>query len=483
MTLNYDALAEDHVRKFPLTDAGQAEFLVHLYSDQLRYNHTKGKWLIWNRSYWQNDVKSEVTGYALSAARERLKVATHISDSRDHEEVAECALKHEAEYKLRAVLKIAQTIDPIASVEGQWDTHRNLLQFENGVFDLDAGKLLSCSPELMLSKSTGISYDSTADCPRWNKFLHEIMLDRSELIEFIQRAVGYSITGYTSEQKFFILHGSGANGKSVFLNIVKAILGKYALDSRFSAFERKRGNDNTNDLARLQAARFVAASENVSSRQLDEERLKSITGDDEITARYLNQEFFTYRPTFKLWLAVNTLPEVRDFSAAIWRRVLLVPFDAKFRGSDCDPQLTDTLRSELPGIINWALAGLEQWKAQRLNPPAIVLQATDEYQRESDVVAKFLHDRVLISCNPNDYVLSADLYTAFLEWCEKEKPVETVTHNKFSRRVTGISDLKLDKRGGDKIFRGGTLITVKTEDVTGNHPPDNALIYKELCKN
>lgn len=335
------------------------------------------------------------------------------------------------------MLDIAKTMKPIATVRTDWNNHPWLLQCENGTINIKTFYFTPGKPDLLMDQSVGYEYDANVQCPKWQKFLLEIMDGDMELVDFLQRAVGYSLTGETSEQCLFLLHGNGANGKSVFLTIIRSLLNDYAADSPFAAIEYRRRQQNSNDLARLDSKRLVTTSESGSTGRLNEERIKAITGGDPITARFLFKEFFTFFPQFKLWCAFNFLPKVHDNSYGFWRRIRLIPFLKKFEGSDANPQLTDELKKELSGILNWALEGAQIWLVKELAPPNAVLKATSNYQSESDVVSEFLDIATIKSKNYK--VRAKQLYDAFVEWHTTEYSDGLLSQTDFGRRMTAKS--------------------------------------------
>jgi putative DNA primase/helicase len=222
--------------------------------------------------------------------------------------------------------------------------------------------------EDLITKLAPVDYVPQAQCPEWEKFLDRIMAGNRALIAFLQRAVGYALTGDTREQVLFVLYGTGANGKTTFLETVRAMLGDYAMHTNFSAFLQSEHSTARNDLARLAGARFVSASEVQGGRRLSEDVIKQITGGDTVTARYLYHEFFEYRPQCKLFLAVNHRPVIRGTEHAIWRRVHLIPFTVTIPNEEQDKTLGEKLRAELPGILNWATQGCRDWQKPVWNP-------------------------------------------------------------------------------------------------------------------
>jgi putative DNA primase/helicase len=243
------------------------------------------------------------------------------------------------------------------------------------------------------------------------------------LIRFVQKAVGYSLTGSTDEQCLFILHGSGANGKSTFLNTISTILGDYARQTPTDTLLVKRGDGISNDVARLHGARFVSAMEVENGRRLAEAQVKQLTGGDLMAARYLYQEFFEFRPQFKLFMGVNHTPVIQGSDHGIWRRLHVVPFTVTIAKEDQDKRLVEKLHTERSGILRWAVEGCVAWQAEGLEPPRAVADATHEYRAEMDVLARFLAEECVIG--PDQRVATGLLYAHFREWCDlaDESPV------------------------------------------------------------
>jgi putative DNA primase/helicase len=285
----------------------------------------------------------------------------------------------------------------------------------------------------MLSKLAPVSFDPDADSPLWSAFLHKIMAGNPELIGFVQRAVGYSLTGDTSEQKFFVCWGGGANGKSTLLRTVQAMLGAYAVCTSIETLVVKRGSSATNDVARLAGARLVSAVEAEDGQRLAEERVKHMTGGDAIAARFLYHEHFEFRPTFKLWLATNHRPQVRGTDEAIWRRINLVPFTVSIPESEQDRKLPEKLEAELPGILAWSVAGCLRWQADGLATPGEVRAATDEYRRAEDTIGSFLED----CCDlfPDAITPARELYAAYVAWCERTGEKSPLSQKKLGPRL------------------------------------------------
>jgi putative DNA primase/helicase len=289
------------------------------------------------------------------------------------------------------------------------------------------------NPDLKLTKLAPVTYDPNADCPKWKAFLQRIFNDNERLIRFVQRAVGYSLTGSTREQCLLFLHGTGANGKSTFLEVIRALLGDYAVTAEFSTFVADRKSSVRNDIARLHSARLVTAIEVGEGKRFAEELIKTLTGGDTVAARFLYREFFEFRPRFKVWLAANYKPEIRGSDYAIWRRIRLIPFTVTIPPEEQIPDLAEQLKEELSGILNWALEGLRDWLANGLQPPPEVTEATEAYRAEMDIVGLFVQDACV--ADPKAVTPSKTLYEAFREWCA-ENGHELLTPKQFGRRLS-----------------------------------------------
>ena len=298
----------------------------------------------------------------------------------------------------------------------QLDTDRWLLNVLNGTIDLRTGDLREHRRENLITKLAPVIYDPEAACPVWLAFLNRIMCNNDVVIDFLQRAIGYALTGDTREQCLFLLYGTGANGKSTFIETLRAMLGDYACQTDFTTFLVSRSDAVRNDLAALRGGRFVSAVEVESGRHLNEALVKQVTGGDAITARFLYQEFFTFLPQFKIFLAANHKPVIWGTDDGIWRRIRLIPFTETIPVSEQDKNLLAKLRSELPGILNWAIEGCLAWQRSGLGEPEEIDFATEMYREESDPVGCFIEDCCEI--NPEAKTQARKLYEAFREWCE-----------------------------------------------------------------
>ena len=415
---------------WPLTDLGNAERLVAQHGGDLIYCYLWNYWLIWNGIRWQRDHTGERYRWAKATVRHIYAEAYQAADSDRRDDLLAHAARSEAAPRLKALVELAEFHLPV--LPAAFDQQPLLLNVANGTVDLHTGIFHEPQREDLLTQLAPVVYDPDATCPRWEAFLMRIMGDNVELVAFLQRAAGYALTGDTREEVIFILYGTGANGKSTFLEVLRALLGDYARQADFTTFLARRSDGVRNDVARLAGARFVTAVEAASGRRLDEALVKQLTGRDRVAARFLYQEYFEYAPEFKLFLATNHKPVIRGADEGTWRRIRLIPFAVTIPAAQQDRTLRATLKEELPGILNWAIQGCLTWQRDGLGEPEAVQQATAAYRTEMDILADFLE-----ACcvpDPDAFITSRDLYEAYQAWCG-ENAVEPLTQSPLGTKL------------------------------------------------
>lgn len=402
------------------TDLGNACRLVRLHGQDLRFSKQLG-WLIWDGLRWAPDDSGAVDRLAKATVRSIYNEAAHCEDEDLRPKIAGHARSSESEMRIKAMIGLAKTEAAIAVRPNDLDRDPWLLNLKNGTLNLRTAELYPHKREDLITRVISQDYSPESPCLTWRKFLEQITAGDQELMQFLQKAVGYSLSGNTREQCLFILYGTGANGKSTFLNIVSCLMGEYAKQTRSETLMIKRGDQIPNDVARLAGARFVSAVETENARRLAESLVKQMTGGDRMTARFLHREFFEFDPEFKLWLAVNHKPKITGTDHAIWRRVRLVPFGVTIPESKRDPDLGEKLKQELPGILTWAVAGCRLWQAEGIKSPKAIEAATCDYRSESDTIATFLDECCRLG--PSYEVSKGELYQAYMEWCKKSGEV------------------------------------------------------------
>ena len=433
-------------RYFARTDFGNAERLAYHAGQDLRYCHDWARWLVWTGQRWEIDRAGLVKRRAKEAVRRIYAEAANLVDEEARKELAKWAMRSEAKPRVDAMIDLAQSERGIPALSDELDSNAWLLNCGNGTLDLRTGELRPHRRADLCTKITAVSYDPDARCPTWLAFLTTIMAGNQDLIGFLQRAIGYSLTGDVSEQVLFFAYGTGANGKSTFAETMTAVMGDYAQKApRGMLTMRPNGAEGIpNDIARLPGARFVVSNEVDEGRRLAEAQVKDLTGGDTLTARFMRGEFFEFKPSHKLWVYGNHKPVIRGTDEGIWRRIRLIPFEVTIPGDKQDHRLPAKLRAELPGILAWAVEGCLEWQRAGLGTPQKVLAATAAYRAEMDVLADFLADMCLLA--PSAEVSKAALFDAYQAWCEanREKPLGKIH---FGKRLKerGIADHELGR--------------------------------------
>ena len=417
----------DAPRDFRPTDLGNAERLVAEHGKDLRYASGIG-WLAWDGRRWKRDNDGAAMRCMTQTVRAMYARAGQLEDSDDRERLAKWATQSESEARIRAAVSLAE-IDLAVIVDmTQLDANPWLFNTGTGTIDLQTGELREHRREDLLTRITPVVYDPDARAELWDDFLERVTGGDTELAAFLRRAIGYTLTGHTSEEVLFFIHGATATGKSTKLEAIKAVLGEYAAVADFETFLKRHGDAGIrNDVARLAGARFVLSIEVDDGKSLAEGLLKLLTGGDTVAARFLYRETFEFQPHFKLWLAANSRPRVSADDAAIWRRILQVPFVHVIPEAERDERVKIRLRTDPKvhsAILAWAVQGCLEWQKIGLAVPACVRDYTNEYRAENDPLRDWLTDCCRL--DPNAWTASADLRKSYGDWCEAngEKPLD-----------------------------------------------------------
>jgi putative DNA primase/helicase len=398
------------------TDATNAERFKREHGDTIRYMAAWKKWLVWNGTHWQTDESGAlVHEKGLDTVRNLYAELSKTNDYRERIEIEKYAMMSESVRRRKAFVEAATWIKDLNTTSDLLDTNPWLLNVKNGTIDVSTGEFREHRHADFITKVANVEYDPKADCPLWKQFIREIMDYKTDVINFVQTAVGWAMTGDISEQTMFILFGTGANGKSTFLNTIMYLLGDYAIATPTESFMRKNGDQNTNDIARLRGARFVTTTEAEQGRRLSEPIIKQITGNDRMTARFLYGEFFNFVPTFKIFMATNHKPVIKGTDHGIWRRIKLIPFTTRIEEEKQDKQLEEKLRAEASGILNWLLEGTARWQREKLKAPAAILNATEDYRGEMDIIGNFVKECCIQK--PGVSIRVRELFKAYQDWC------------------------------------------------------------------
>lgn len=389
--------------KFPHTDTGNAERLAFYFGQDLRYVSDWSQFLVWDGRRWARDRTFELQRRALHVVR--------MSPGK-------WALDSESAGRLSAMCSLVRSQPGIPILPEQLDSDKYLLNVRNGTLDLRSGVLLPHDRRQLLTKLADVVYNPTAQCPRWLRFLDRIFQGNLNVITYVQRAAGYSLTGDVSEHKLFLLHGTGRNGKSTFISMLQALLGDYA---KQASPDMLMGNGDKLDagqlsaIASLHGARFVAASETEEGGRLGEAACKRITKGDMIQAKYMGRDMFNFMPTHKTWLATNHRPKTRSNDWGLWSMLVPIPFEVTIPDSEIDRTLPARLYAELSGILNWAIEGAIAWQRERLGQPAELIEAVRKYREEMDSLGPFLSECCILSGSCAVGALNA----AYEIWCSE----------------------------------------------------------------
>lgn len=462
----------DEAPKFHLTELGNAERIAYYHGENVRYCNEL-EWLIWNGKHWHEDSKRQIEAITAKTLRAIYGEAKATEDKYQSKLLHDWAKRCE-----RRSIRINSILDvrPMVSVKKkELDAHNFLFNCDNGVIDLKTGELLPHDRDLLLTKLSPIKYDKNADCPNWKAFMESIFKTHTgeadhELINYLQKAIGYSLTGVTKEQVMFFLFGNGRNGKSTFINIIQDLLGDYGRQTNSDTFLKKRNDSGiNNDVARLDGARFVSAVESEEGQQLSEALVKQITGGEKMSARFLRQEYFEFTPEFKVFFTTNHKPIVKGSDEGIWRRIMLIPFTVTISKDKIDYDLPDKLAKEMPGVLRWAVEGCMKWQTEGLRAPEAVKAATAEYREDMDILAPFIEENCTV--NSSVRIEAKSLYENYTKWCYQNNELEL--KNRAFYRQLEIRGFKKEKGTGNKNFiLGITLNKLAGSNLFSNENED-----------
>lgn len=420
-TDDFDATAQA-----PSRHSAHAGLVAFLYSEQwlaaeiatklrstVRYSPERKCWIVWDGSRWEID--------AALAAEDHIKlelravadiVARGGGTAKEAKDAASEAKRICSTACLNNVMSLVKSDRSIVVTQEALDFDLWKINTPAGLVDLKTGMMQSPDPDALCTKRTAVAPDSGMKCNEWRRFLMEACGGDVEMVAYLQRLAGYVLTGTTREQQLTFIWGQGGNGKSVFLNILNHILGDYAVVATMETFTASHGDKHTTDLAMLAGARFVSASENAAGKRWDEARVKSITGGEKVSARFMRQNNFTFEPQFKLIFVGNHKPEIRDIDKAMRRRVHLVPFTVTPK--TVDMELGFKLKAEAPAILAWMIEGCLAWQQHGLAVPARVKAATEEYFETEDDFGRWLEE--CVTPKEGENVLTSELFQSWTEW-------------------------------------------------------------------
>lgn len=420
---------EPPVKMYSFDDTGNADRFNEHYREIVRHSYIDKCWYYYNGKKWQRDFTGEINKLSDQLLLTLKKEADFYADDEEQEKAFRKHVKYTRSNKGKKAM-IKEMEHRVSILPAQFDRDIWSLNVQNGVLNLRNGDLKEHNAELYLSNVAFAEYSDKFDCPRWKSFLDEIFAGDKELIHYIQKVIGYSLTGSTQEQCMFFCVGNGRNGKSTFLDTISDLLGDYARNIQPETIMVKPYNGSANsDVARLKGARFVTTVEPNEGCRLNEGLIKQLTGGDKVTARFQYGQEFEYSPEFKIWMGTNHKPIIRGRDEGIWRRLHLIPFNVRIKKTD--PNLKYRLKREYTGILNWALEGCLLWQREGLKMPNCVSNAINEYKGEMDVVASFLDE--CTERGPGE-VKASELYQVYKEWA-KDNGQYVMSSTKFGIEI------------------------------------------------
>jgi putative DNA primase/helicase len=439
---------EDESEDFKLTDAGNADRFVNMFGSDIRYSNVHKKWYIWNGKFWEQD-EGTIISYAIACVRNIINEANLLPDGDRRRELIKHSLRSEAAGRLRAIVEIASNYTQLKITPDEMDANPWLLNCENGTLNLKTGRLQPFNSADFMTKCCKTKYDPNCPTPLWDSLMEKITNGDEEMKKYIQKAFGYALTGDISEQCIFILYGTGSNGKSTMLNVFSELMSGYAQSTKSETFMEKKNESVNNDIARLNGARFVTAIEMQENKRMSEELIKSMTGGDKLVTRFLYGEFFEYLPQFKVFLAANHKPVIRDTTNSIWRRIKLIQFTNTFTEQERDKNFSaKIMANELPGILAWAVKGCLLWQQEGLRTPDEVARATAAYRTEMDAFTNFFTECCVD--DPEGRVSNKMLRAKYDEW-SKENGEYALSQRPFSQKLIERGYQKKNSSGNGAI--------------------------------
>lgn len=443
-----DGITDVGTLTFKTDDLGNAQRLASIYGDIIRYCHETGKWYTYNGTYWKVDDNGAIYRYCWETVRIYQNTALENFQEirqntlRGAEKYSPEFQEANAQFKWSKNSAVANRIEAMTKTAGnykyisqnQLDTQNSFITCNNVTIDLETGKILKHSPEHYITKKINIDYNPEVETPVFDAFLNRIFNNDKDLINFIQIALGYTMTGETREQCFFIAYGTGSNGKSTLFDIISYILDDYTQNIPTAVLmdNQKRGSEASPELARAKGKRFVIASESKDIATLNENQIKALTGGDTVAVRPLYGQGFEYKPTYKIWLGTNHKPLIKGTDNGIWRRVKMIPFSVTIPEAEQDKLLSEELKIEKAGILNWLIKGALKYYKFGLPKNKTVDDATKEYREEMDILGDFLND--CIDHKDGSSITGKTLYETYKNHCY-ENGLEPISNTSFGRKL------------------------------------------------
>ena len=437
---------------YKLTDLGNSERLIAQHGSNLRYCHPEKRWYVWNARYWEHDKTGTVASLAAETIRGIDAEVAFCDDADRRKALRQHATRSESAQRIQAMITLAQSRPGVPVLPADLNSDRWLINTPTATIDLRTGDAFPHRQTDLITKETNVAFDPSATCPMWDAFLQRATGDDDDLINYLRRVAGYSLTGDRSEQSLYFVYGPPGCSKSKFLDTMEWVMGGYADHTTFNTFlENIHGDKGSAEIARLDGTRLVVASEPTAGRKWDQSLINSVTGDWRVNARKLYAESFDFEPQVKIWLSSNDKPKTDGGDGGLWRRLKLIPFRRVIPESERDVDIFKKLQAEGSGILNWMLEGCREWQGLRsggtsgLQEPDIVRRETEAYRSEMDSVGDFLAD---CTVTIRDAVVRSDvLYQGYTSWCD-ECDRDPVSQKKMSEKLGSLGYRKTRSQNG-----------------------------------
>lgn len=462
--------AETPQKSYDMTDTGNAHRMYDKFGNVIRYSYNRKKWYFWTGKEWTLDESGEIKKMADEICDDIKREAWSIQDEDLQEQMLRFAKKTASSSSKEAMIRECQHLYDVPASPDSFDGYTDFLNCQNGIINLRNGELIPHDANFMMSKICNSEYDTKKRKPKlWLKFLDDITDGDKELQDYIQKCIGYSISGSNREQCAYFLYGMGNNGKSTFLDTIADLLGSYSANTQPETIMLQSrlgssGGGANSDIARLKSARFVTSEEPTEGVRLNEGLLKQLTGGSRITCRFLYGDEFEYTPEFKIWIATNHKPVIRGTDFGIWRRIKLIPFEVNIPKDKVDKNLKYKLRHEFPQILAWAVEGCIKWQNEGIEEPDCVRIATSDYKQEMDLIAGFVEQCVIIDYDSTEKIMAADLFTVYSKWAKQNNEWEMSSKKFFMELAKKVPD---KGRNGKGIYYSRIKLTDYAEGLIG----------------
>lgn len=451
--------AEEEKKRYDMTDTGNAHRLYDRFGTIMHYSYNRKKWMYWDGKSWRYDESGEIKKLADLVCDDIKREAMLEQDEKTQADMLKWATRTASSKGKEAMVKECQHLEDVPVSLDALDSYTDYLNCQNGIVNLKNGELIPHESNFMMSKICVCEYDPSGMEPKlWKKFLNDVTDGDKRLQDYIQKCIGYSLSGSNREQCAYFLYGMGNNGKSTFLDTIADMMGTYSANVQPETIMLQKsfiGGGANSDIARLKSTRFVTSEEPTEGVRLNEGLLKQLTGGSKVTCRFLYGDEFEYMPEFKIWVATNHKPVIRGTDLGIWRRIKLIPFEVNIPKEKVDKNLRYKLRKEFPQILNWAVQGCIKWQQEGIEEPKAVMDAVQDYKQEMDLLASFIEQCIEIDYTETEKIMASDMFRLYSKWAKENNEYE-MSSKKFLKEVSK----KLPTKG--RVSAGIYFSNIKT---------------------